>query len=260
MVKTNNRVAKWFGLVVILCFLGLPQSVKAQIVSMSEKKYQEGLKGSVGLGFNLISNTVETLMGSGKVELRYRKKEHSYTFSGDLSYSKSDEKKNVNNGSFGVMYNYQVPDRVVIAEAFSQFQYNTLQKLNGRMLLGGGPRFKLVETEELDCSLVAYTIYLRESYERKVGISNTKSLFKFSSMFSLAAHLSPTTKVSHSTYYEPDFSNLSDYRLWSNTTVKIKITSQFIFNTTFRIDYNSRVPSNVKALMYSFTNSLSYSF
>lgn len=252
---------QWIKFVVVAIGLVLSvRSASGQIVSMSEKKYQEGIDGKVSLGFSMISNTVESMMGTGKVDLRYRKDAHSYTFAWDIAYSEVDKKKNVNNGSMGLMYNYEVPDRVVIAEAFGQFQYNSMQQLDARFLAGGGPRFKLIEEHGIDCSLVGYAIYLYEKYERQPNLINEKSLFKFSSMFTLGASISPTTKIKHSTYYEPDFSNLTDYRLWSETVLKIKVINDLSFNCTFRLDYNSLVPAEVRQLMYSIRNSIVISF
>jgi len=165
----------------------------------------------------------------------------------------------VNNGGFMFKYNYWVPDKIIIAEAFTQYSYNRVKRLKHRYILGGGPRFNVADKEKFKLFLVAYTIYLNELFEHET-YSRRKSLVKFSSMLSMDWQMANNAKLSHTTYYEPDYSDPADFRIWSESRLNFKITKAFSFDLFVRLDYDNLVPPNVDPLFYTINNSFTVKF
>ncbi|MBR8535928.1 DUF481 domain-containing protein [Carboxylicivirga sediminis] len=246
---------------IILLFI-FTISLSAQIVSIDKRRTKnpnKGFQGDVNLGLNFVHTTTDMMQLMSRFKLQYNDNDNTYLFSSDISFSKVDEERNVNNGGLMFKYNYWVPDKIIIAEAFYQYQYNRVKQLKHRHVMGGGPRFNIADKEKFSLFLVAYTIYLNELFETS-DYERRKSLVKFSSMLSTDWQMSPNASLSHSTYYEPDYSDPADFRIWSETKFNVKITKMFSFALYLRFDYDNLVPPEVDQLFYTINNSFSLNF
>jgi len=234
----------------------------AQIVSIDKRRTKDpnkGFQGDVNLGLNFIHTNTDMLQLSSRFKLQYNDNDNTYLFSSDIGYSRVDNESNVNNGGFMFKYNYWVPDKIIIAEAFSQYSYNRVKSLKHRYILGGGPRFNIADKDKFKLFLVAYTIYLNELFENN-DYKRRKNLVKFSSMFSIDWQMSENAKFSQTTYYEPDYSDPADFRIWSETRLNFKISKPFSFSLFVRFDYDNLVPPDVEPLFYTINNSFTLRF
>lgn len=249
----------------LLCLLILllwAISSSAQIVSIDKrrtKNLNRGFQGDINLGLNFVHTNTDLLQISSRFKLQYNDNDNTYLFSSDIGYSRVNDENNVNNGGLMFKYNYWVPDKIIIAEAFYQYSYNRIKKLQHRHILGGGPRFNIADREKFNLFLVAYTIYLNELFENDT-YQRRKSLVKFSSMFSMDWQMAPNAKLGHTTYYEPDYSDPADFRIWSETRLNFKITKKFAFDLFVRFDYDNLVPPDVDPLFYTVNNSFTLKF
>ena len=247
----------------ILLLFVFSLKINAQIISLDDRRSKnpdKGIQGELSYSLNFTHNNKDIIQNGSRAKLQYNDSLHTYMAFGDLTLNQVDAEKNINKGNFGLIYNFMVPDKIMSAEAIYQFDYDDVKKLLHRHILGGGPRFKLATSERFSLSLVAYTIYLNELYEKSNGIQNSKSLVKFSSLLSFSWKVSDNTTLRHSTYYEPDYSDPQDYRIWSESRLRINVHKNFSFNLFFKIDYDSVTPSGVDKLYYTVNNSFNYSF
>ncbi|MFB6342708.1 DUF481 domain-containing protein [Saccharicrinis sp. FJH62] len=234
----------------------------SQIISLDERRSKNpvrGFQGELSYSLNFTHNNKNIVQNGSRMKLQYNDSLNTYMVFGDIVLDQVDKEKNINKGHFGVIYNFMVPEKFISAEAIYQYDYNGVQRLKYRNILGGGPRFKIASSQKFSLSLVAYTIYLNELYESS-NIQNRKSLVKFSSLLSFSWQMTENTRLQHSTYYEPDYSDPEDYRIWSESRLKIDIRKNFSFNLFFKIDYDSITPSGVDNLYYTVNNSFNYSF
>lgn len=247
---------------VLLLLLFVANATYSQIISLDERRSKNpvrGLQGELSYSLNFTHNNKDIIQNGSRVKLQYNDSLSTYMAFADVVLDQVDQEKNVNKGNFGLIYNFMVPDKFISAEAIYQYDYNDIKRLKHRNILGGGPRFKIASSSKFSLSLVAYTIYLNEIYETS-NIRNHKSLVKFSSLLSFSWKISENTILRHSTYYEPDYSDPQDYRIWSESRLKIMIRKNFSFNLFFKIDYDSVTPSGVDNLYYTVNNSFNYSF
>lgn len=246
---------------ILLVLISLSSSLIAQIVSLDEpstKNPKQGIQGDVQFTLNFTDNDKQVLQSGTKVNLQLNDSLNTYLFYSDVRLSRTDGTNDINYGSFGAIYNYKAEDRLISAEGLMQYQYDGAKKLKHRFIMGGGPRWKMVNKEGLKISLVAYTIYFNEKYESTVNSQTSKA--KFSTMLSFYTKLSDNTSIKHNTYYEPDYSNPSDYRIESQTTFQAKFNKKFSYKLHFRLNYVSMVPTDVDKFDYALQNSLSFSF
>ncbi|SFE81239.1 DUF481 domain-containing protein [Thermophagus xiamenensis] len=236
-------------------------SLDAQIVSIDKRRTKDpnkGLQGEFNLGFNLIHTSTDQKQLSSRLKLQYNDELNTYLLSTDLSFNEVGNERNVNNGGLMLKYNYWVPDKIIIAESFFQYQYNRVKSLKHRYILGGGPRFNIADNDNFSLFLVGYTIYLNELYEY-TDYNRKKSLVKFSSMGSFSWTISPSASLSHTTYYEPDYSDPADYRIWSESNLSLKISKNFNFGLFVKLEYDNTAV-DVDKLFYTVKNSFQWKF
>lgn len=255
-----NKATTLSLLFVILLFSVSP-ALKAQIVSLDEprtKNPKQGIQGDLQLVLNFTDNDKKVLNSGTKLNLQLNDSLNTYMFYSDVRLSRTDGVNDINSGSFGAIFNHKAEDRMISAEGLMQYQYDGSKKLKHRYIVGGGPRWKMINRDGLKLSLVAYTIYFNEKYE--AAVKSKKSMAKFSTMLSFYTKLSETTSIKHNTYYEPDYANPSDYRIESQTTFQAKFNKKFSYRMHVRVNYVSMVPTGVDNFDYAIQNSLSFSF
>ncbi len=244
-------------------FLLLLHSISySQIVNIDKSKTKadkKGLQGDLRLGFNFVHTNTDMTQVSSQVQLQYNDRDNTYLFSSNLGYSQLNDERNVNNGDAMLKYNYWVPDKIIVAEAFYQYGYNRIKQLKHRHILGAGPRFNVANKDKFSLFIVAYTIYLKELFETE-EYKRTKSLVKFSSMLSFTWQITRQVKFEHSSYYEPDYSAPSDYRIMSETKFEFDISNTFAFSLYGKFDYDNQVPPGVDPLFYTINNALKIKF
>lgn len=256
-----NKVPHIKSLVTLLLFLIFSSLLTAQIVSLDERRSKnpaKGWQGDVQFTLNYTDNESKVLNLGNKLNLQLNDSLNTYMLYSDLLLNRTDGDNDLNYGSFGAIYNHKATDRRISAEALMQYQYNGKKSLKHRYIVGGGPRWKMIDKEGLKLSVVAYTVYFNELYE--ASVSSQKSMAKFSTMLSFYTKLSKNTSIKHNTYYEPDYANPSDYRIDSQTTFQAKFNKRLSYKFYARFNYVSKVPDEIDSFDYSLQNSLSYSF
>ncbi len=253
--------SSFFIAVFFMWLLGF-QPGEAQIVNIDKRRTKDpnkGLQGNLNLGFNIIHTTSDQRQLNSLLKLQYNDALNTYLFSSDIGFNRVGSEQNVNNGGLMFKYNYWVPDKIIIAEGFFQYQYNRVKSLKHRYILGGGPRFNIADNDKFSLFLVAYTIYLKELYSTD-DYENRKSLVKFSSMGSFSWKMSPTAQLEHTTYYEPDYSDPADFRIWSETSFNLKISKKFNFGLFVKLEYDNMAAPEVDNLFYTVNNSFQWAF
>ncbi len=234
----------------------------AQIVSIDKRRSRnpnQGMQGEFNLGFNFVHSTTDQKYLNSRVKLQYNDDQNTYLFSSDIGFNQVGNERNVNNGGMMVKYNYWVPDKIIIAESFLQYQYNRVKSLKHRYILGGGPRFNIADGEKFSFFLVGYTIYLNELYDYS-EYERRKSLVKFSSMGSFDWKISPSATFNHTTYYEPDYSDPADFRVWSESRLNLRIAGNFNLGVFVKFEYDNLAPGDVDKLFYTVSNSFQWRF
>ncbi len=235
---------------------------EAQIVSIDKRRTRDpskGLQGEFNLGFNFIHTTTDQKQLNSRIKLQYNEGQNTYLFSSDVGFNQVGSERNVNNGGMMLKYNYWVPEKIIIAEGFVQYQYNRIKSLKHRYIIGGGPRFNIAEGEKFSFFIVGYTIYLNELYEH-ADYEKRKSLVKFSSMGSFDWRINDAANLNHTTYYEPDYSDPADFRVWSETRLNLKISQRLKFGLFVKLEYDNTAHPDVDKLFYTVSNSFQWRF
>lgn len=234
----------------------------AQVVNIEKrrKNKKEGFQGGVSLSLGLKENVSQIIQVKNNLHLQYYKNKHTVLFFNDLSMMAVNRDKLINDGFQHLRYNYDIGEsRFLTAEYFTQYQYNTIKLLKTRFLTGGGPRLKIHDNDSsLSFYLAPLVMY---EYEQLSDSLDTYSRqFKGDFYCSITVKLNKILNFSHVTYYQPYFANWADYRIASDSHLKLDITKNLSFIVTFNLAYDSMPPEDVPKLFYSLTNGIKYSF
>ena len=82
---------------------------------------------------------------------------------------------------------------------------------------------------------------------------------RLSTYFSVGFNLSKFL-INHITYYQPNLTKFSDYRINSETAINVKIDSRVSLRTSFTLIFDSRPPVTVRQTRYNFGSGLRLEF
>ena len=264
-------------ILLLIAFIGLTP-LSAQVLNTEKLRLdpkEKGWMGEFGLNFGLNRNKAgETIRMGSRARLEYLRKKDKFLFFGayNLSnfkdvYAPGATARTFVNNRFGhLRYNREISPLITL-EAFSQSQWDEIQEINWRFLSGGGPRFRLADSDTFH--LFLGTLYMYEYEESNdlvmVGteeqeLSVTRRHHRLSAYLSAGITIRKTFIINHVTYFQPRFGHWADFRVSSETTLSVVLSSKLRFNTFFQLVYDKRPPIGVPESMYTLSNGLSVSF
>lgn len=244
-------------------------TANSQVVNIEKKRVKgegDGWQGTVSTSLNYTKNTNEIIQGSNSLKLQHYKDKNSYLIFNDISIMQINDEKYLNSGFLHFRYNHDFNKKVVIAEAFTQIQYNELQKLQRRFLWGGGLRYKLMDKEKLRLFMGTLAMYEFELLDN----DETTDIIRMNCYLSVGYKYNDSFSFNNITYYQPNIAAFDDYRIASETSMNIKINKKLTFRTFFKLNYDSAPPTVkyddgrpdevVPSIFYSLNNGISYKF
>lgn len=242
----------------VLVLILLPVLTYGQIINVENKRLsseKEGFVGSFDLGLNLIKNTSQILQFNNNVHLQYAKGKNTYLFLNDISFvQKEGEEDWLNKGFQHVRYIHQ--NKKIGFEGYVQHQYDKAQKIQLRLLGGLGLRWQLIKSDTLQFAAGFSTM---NEYENPIDGDPFLQL-RLSHYLSFAFHLSENVSLSTTNYYQPLLKSWGDYRMSSQTAIKLMINQHFQFKIAASVSYDSQPALAVPELNYHVVNGVSYKF
>jgi hypothetical protein len=222
-------------LLVFLVLFLYPSMSLAQVVNIEgdRDKKKEGLHGSIESGFTLLNGNIRVLQTQHTLRLDYDVGKDHLLLMGSKGYGKQDG-KTFQNDSFAHMRWTSMWARRTGSEIFSQVQQDEFKRLTLRVLLGGGVRFAL---NPLSIGVGGMLDYEEVGQADLVGRASTY-LSYFNSWGDLGARLV--------VYYQPLFSDPSDYRLSSVGAIEFKANSIFSLSNEASYLYDTAPPVGVQ--------------
>ena len=232
-----------------------------QIVNIENKRLsdaKEGFSGSADLNLNFIMNTKQLLQIGDKLKIGYRKSRHFGFVITDHAFVKSSDDSFVNRGYEHIRYNYSLSDSgKVVYEAFQQGQFNKIQRIDLRLLLGTGFRFKILDKRNyqlnLGTSLMGEYEHLTDTTIYTMDVLN-------STYFSFDGQFTPSFGMNTITYFQPKFIDFGNYRIANETSLRFKINRYLTFKVVYTLAHDSRDIEGVRKTNYTLYNTLSFKF
>ncbi len=245
-----------FSLLVVLPILGTAQIVNIESSRLNEGK--QGLSGLVDVKFFLVQNNNTLYQFNNKFNIQYVKDKHRWLFLNDINLSLSNELKFEQNAFQHIRYGFLL-DSALIFESFLQNQYDKVQLIKERVLLGGGARFRFLHKGLIN-SHYGLTYMLEYEQELKTGLRHLNS--RLSTYVNFKLNIKDWCKFYNTTYYQPLLTDFSDFRFTTNNTLQFKVNGNLSVITQFTLTYDSN-PVNDPSVMNKnmrLTNGFSYKF
>lgn len=239
--------------------MGVMNSVDAQVVNIENRRLGESDKKIIGkteLSVDLIKSVSNIFTARNSTQLQYFQEKNVYILLADLNVMQIDTIRYLNNGFMHFRYNHNYANKWLVAEAFTQIQFNRIQKIQRRFLWGGGTRFNILEKEKFklfagSALMYEFELYLDNSFQDKIRMSNYLTVtYKPSATFSLR----------HTTYYQPQVDDFCNFRITNETSAEALILKNLSFNSKFNYVYDSNPAPAVQNVFFSLTNGLIYRF
>jgi len=249
-----------FFLILFLIFL-FQIKICGQVVNIEDKRVSDTVKklqGTVDLSFNFTQNTKKVIQGASSVKLQYYKEKSLFLFFSDIGLGQVDGDRFLDKGFLHLRHNYRFGKGIVTSEVFTQYQYNSLQALKSRYLVGFGPRIRLLNEKNINFYIGPLVMYEHELVDDIAETINKD--FRLSSYISLNAFLKEKIKFHHISYFQPRLDLFRDYRISSVSEFELLISKHLSYKVGFSLTYDKKPPVDINSLFYSFTNKLSFKF
>ncbi|PQB03528.1 DUF481 domain-containing protein [Aureitalea marina] len=244
----------------LLLFASLSYSVQAQILNVENlRKVTDtaGFSGYIGLEFSLVRNVNEFFGISNDLLVQYKKGNHLALLRNNVNFLKIDGEDFANNGITHLRYNYKFRP-MIRWEFFAQAQYNRVALIDFRGLLGTGPRFKLSEKEKY--KIYIGTLVMYEYEELSDGTGDIFRDVRGSAYLSISLYPNDRMSFVSTTYYQPLFRKLNDYRISSDSTFSLDIIDKLLLSITYRFFYDPFPAQDIPTSQYRFSTGLTYTF
>jgi hypothetical protein len=244
----------------VLAFIVLTLKSSAQlIVNVENSRIQSdttGWAGSAGTSFSYTKNVQEILSANANAHLQYKTQKDLYLVLANYNLLTSFNQKLVNNMFYHLRYNRKL-GKVVRWEAFTQWQQNRLSNIDLRAVLGTGPRFKLHETKSFRIYAGALAMY---EYEVERASTFIHRDIRSDNYASFTFKPNAVFDVTSTTFYQPLFRQLNDFRILSQVTFNVKVSKHFSIVTNWDYLYDAFPAEGSPNVNLTVTNGFSYTF
>ena len=148
-------------------------------------------------------------------------------------------------------------------EAFAQTGRNPFARLTQRTLLGGGMRWIIFEEENKSAGyLGAGAFHEKEILTDKLGTNDQKvtNLWRANTYLVLKYNVNEQVNLYSTTYYQPAFSDTSDYRVLQQASMRVKLGDRFNLKLNLDIAFDSAPPQTVQERDMLYGTGLEFNF
>lgn len=241
-------------------FLCSNMQSRAQIVNVESARMQSdtiGWMGRLGSSFFINKNTTKIFGINLETHLQYKTSNDQglWLLLGNLGFLKAGNARFVSDGLFHCRYNRKV-NEWMRWEIFGQYQNNMITQIDSRILTGTGPRFKIIKAKKF--RLYAASLVMYENEKEKTSPVITHSDIRNSSYFSFTWLPADNIEMVSTTYYQPLFKKISDYRILNQVSFRVKATPHFGLSVKWNYLHDRFPAGTAPKTTYLFATGLDY--
>ena len=259
-MKLLNLAKRIFYILIWFVIVFYPLGLSAQIVNIENQRLQNKKEGWIvesDLNFLLMKNLSMIMQFGNRNKLNYKKEQHSLLLMTDANLIKINTSNYINSGFAHVRYSYNLHKfQKIYYESFLQSQYNRVQFLKSRNLLGIGARFEIVK---LDSFAINAGTFVMGEYEVQTD-EKINQTARYSCFLSFDYQFNKSTGINSITYYQPDFLFPADFRISSETSLRLQMTKKISFKVIYNLYFDTFPPQGIPTTFYYLSNSVSLRF
>jgi len=247
-------------LYVLISFLVISFDSVSQIVNIENKRLtgnRQGFNGSIELNLDFTMNSKQLLQIGDKIQVSYVKKRNEFLIVTDHAFVKSVGDDFVNRGFQHLRYNYLLKDSGKFSfEVFQQGQFNKIQKINFRLLLGSGFRVNLINQN--NHQLNVGTGFMAE-YEELIDLGEYRDVLS-TTYLSFDIQFNKSIGFNTISYFQPKLIDVGSYRFSNETSFRFLINRYLGFKFIYSLTHDNRHIPGVRKTNYTIENALQIKF
>lgn len=206
-----------------------------------------GLTGIVDIDITAITGNTDLQFINLGGRLNYNWGESYTFFVADGGFGWDDGERIFDQALLHVRHVHSISELIQV-EAFAQIDFNKSRLLTERELLGGGLRLRVMKSENIKLRVAASYFYEVERYDVPENSVHGKNLFanRISTYFTFEYEIKDDIKLISITYYQPQIGKLDDFRILSDNSLIIKLSSFVDLKTSFNLRYDAKPPETIK--------------
>src|SRR5690606_14113750 len=256
-MKVQATLKRYFYLVL---FLGIGTFLQGQIVNVESLRKQTDTTGFAGGGeFN------GTFLDNEKViytfqfipHVQYKWERDLLLVVADYKLTKSDDVAFEDAAFLHFRHNHEFTD-LFRWESFTQIQHNKVTKLDYRILLGTGPRLKLIGQEKFRMYLGIIPMYQYERIQDEEGC--IEGNLRLSNYLSFTFLLSEQALLYSTSYFQPVWNTWKDYRFYNEQKLEVKLIGNLHLTVSSVYTWDNQPPEGAPPRTLQIKTGLLYSF
>lgn len=239
----------------------IPFFAQSQIINIESLRRVTdtvGWSGFTRLDLYLIKNKNSILGVSNRTRVQYKNENHLWLFVSDFDFKEANSKTFVSKNAQHLRYNYRLKPSIAL-ESFIQVQEDKISAIRFRGLTGAGLRFKLSKSEDYKFYLGTLVMFENE-HSKNDTFQEIHNDWRSSSYFSMSLFPTDNITIVSTTYYQPRFDKISDFRATNQTSIVLKVVKNLSFSTTFTYQFDEFPVVGIPKEQYRLTNGIVYSF
>lgn len=236
--------------------------VNVESLRMDPDREQSGFDGLFTLNIDGNNGNTQNARAGMGAHLRWYDQQGSDLVIVDYAYGESANVKDTDKSFIHYRHVWYASDRLSW-EAFAQLQSDEFTRLKLRSLLGGGARFDLLGKNDTHTAYLGLGVLRsREKLDPLLGSSEAEvdyaTRINFYQVYQY--RISEQSRLVNMVYYQPDVSELADYRLLEQLAIKVDINKSLSLKIALDVARDSRPPQNIKKTDTSYNTGLEYRF
>ncbi|MEO8231230.1 MAG: DUF481 domain-containing protein, partial [Ignavibacteriota bacterium] len=133
-------------------------------------------------------------------------------------------------------------------EVFAQTDFDKKRLLEGRELLGGGLRYKILTFDNAKFRIGASYFYEHERYDVPANSIHGSNLFsnRLSTYLTFELEIKDDVKLITVNYFQPKIGEWEDFRITSDLSLIVGLTSFVDLSVSFSLRYDANPPETIK--------------
>ncbi|MBK8921642.1 MAG: DUF481 domain-containing protein [Saprospirales bacterium] len=249
-----------FLLLLQVCWL-LPGRLPAQIVNIEEQRITGTTDSTHWYGYlrgsaALTKVKQQSLQLQVQSKMQFKRDPHLTLLLLNLNLLRAGGNDFTRQAFAHLRYNYKI-SAAWTWEAFAQLQTSPLQLLRQRSLVGTGPRFRLLKSKDGRQRMYLGAAWLWEQ-NRFAEPAVTQSWHRSSNYVSTTFRLGKQHALIGTTYWQPVWGLIRNYRLSTEWLLKIGLTKKLSLTIDVSYSIDKNLPPGAPASTYAWLNGIAW--
>lgn len=246
-----------FLLVAIMSIVGSLQGQIVNVESLRKQTDTTGFAGGIEFNGTFLDNEKVIYNFQLLPHIQYKWERDLLLVVGDYKLTKSDDVSFEDAAFLHFRHNHEYTD-LFRWETFTQIQHNKVTKLEYRILVGTGPRLKVLGKENFRIYLGVIPMY---QYERIQDEARTiEDNVRLSNYLSFTVNLSNQAQLYSTSYYQPIWNKWRDHRFYNEQKLSVKLVGDLNLTVATVYTWDSRPPEAAPARTLQVKTGLLYRF